>query len=1229
MKSARAFTLVVGSLAVACAARDARRDADPDAGARAIAQALLRTPAIAAELPRGGTLTLGADAYRPSTRAGFGSLEARLPLRASGATKITVAADVTLSIEPLDARDVAGVVVDDTVVYPNVATDTDLVQVASSSRVEELRVLRSDRAPAIARYRVASSGTVVQDGNDIAILDSTGHPVLRTAPAWAVDAQGVRRVVELTLRGDTIVASLDRTGLAYPIVVDPAWIAAGTGVVRHYDVELVNLPDGRLFAMGPIDDPAIYDPAKGTWTSVPRTSGRPSPTAAAVTSDNKVLAMAYQFGTPGSELFDPATGTWSLGPTPPTVRFYTKLVRLGSGKLLVIGGEVGGLIASTTEVYDATSGGPTSGWSAGPTMGRAHYQHSAISLSDGRVLVVGGGPDVKAAEILDAAGTTWTSLPDVPGLGVWSHATTPLPGGDALLVGGGIAARFHGSSNTWSALAAPPVNTWRHALSPLKNGKALMTGGEENSPLGFYSIARAFLFDPATSLFTETTSMGVARAYHTSELLANGNVIVVGGYGGGKSLASAELYRPGDAVTGTPCNVDGECAGNHCVDGFCCDAACNGTCVACSAAKKTSGVGDGLCGVAKAGTDPHDTCTDDGAATCANNGLCDGAGACQKYPSTSCSPRACTKGSECTSGNCVEGICCDTACTGPCVSCLAARKGAGGKNGVCEAVAAGTNPRSGCAPDLGFPTSCRADGFCDGAGACRAFAPAGTSCGTLSCASAKLTAARCNGSGVCQEATTDCAPFVCTTSTACGSSCASDAQCTPGVAFCRFSDGTCQPLKAKGTSCARNAECALGNCVDGVCCDTACAGACAACSATKKGEGIDGECGNVKSGTDPDGECPDDGAASCKRSGACDGKGGCALYASGEACGSASCVDGKSVARRCDGVGTCMVSTTADCGKYRCVEGACKTTCVGDSDCVDDAHCDAGTCKPRAENGAACTEARTCKSGLCVDSVCCAGPCNGQCEACDVEGAKGACVPVSGKPRGTRKACAAAAPADACSAAACDGIERTACLGFATSAIVCQTASCKDGEATFEARCDGRGKCASDGTKKRCEPFACGPSACLDKCTGPAECQSGYSCDTTSGKCLAAGTCDGDHTVRSVDGTRTTDCSPFRCESGGTCKSSCGTSGDCVAGFVCDPSGRCLSAPAEATDDGGCAVRPATRGSWSALVAVALVAAFLRRRRDVALARAVQNCAPNMMPTRRSHRPILTDSMLP
>ncbi|MBW2454843.1 MAG: hypothetical protein JRI68_10045 [Deltaproteobacteria bacterium] len=101
---------------------------------------------------------------------------------------------------------------------------------------------------------------------------------------------------------------------------------------------------------------------------------------------------------------------------------------------------------------------------------------------------------------------------------------------------------------------------------------------------------------------------------------------------------------------------------------------------------------DGSCdvGLAAAG----DPCDEEG------GDVCDGQGACVKTEGWTCD-----EGSECLSGHCADGVCCDAACDGACVACDTT-----GLVGQCTPHEAGTDPEGDCTT----PST----GVCDGAGAC-------------------------------------------------------------------------------------------------------------------------------------------------------------------------------------------------------------------------------------------------------------------------------------------------------------------------------------------------------------------------------------------------------------------------------------------------------------------------------------------------------------------------------
>jgi MYXO-CTERM domain-containing protein len=389
-----------------------------------------------------------------------------------------------------------------------------------------------------------------------------------------------------------------------------------------------------------------------------------------------------------------------------------------------------------------------------------------------------------------------------------------------------------------------------------------------------------------------------------------------------------------------------------------------------------------------------ESCGDDNG--CTGGTYCAGSTCKQKLDNG----EACSAGRECSTGFCVEGVCCDTACNGVCQACTAANKESG-EDGTCDLAQVGTDPHGDC-PDEGA-LSCKRDGLCDGAGACKLY-DAGVACGITRCEGNVQTGFACDGAGHCDaNAQNDCELYSCM-SGACTVACSTSTDCSP-LGYCE-TDGTCQEKQEDGTACEGPEMCSSGYCVDGVCCNKACAGQCEACDvATAPGtcspivgapHGIRPACdpgteGDVCSARACDGEqdtnscvgyvgaetgCRDqtctDGvetfSASCNGAGECGPAGPvkakkCEPYVcQGNGCGSApyesdmdcapkfrcdpnkrDCVP-KDVAS-CDGNYTIgnPDGTTTDCTPFKCEGSVCKDSCASVDDCVSGFVCDAAS----------------------------------------------------------------------------------------------------------------------------------------------------------------------------------------------------------------------------------------------------------------------------------------------
>ncbi len=265
---------------------------------------------------------------------------------------------------------------------------------------------------------------------------------------------------------------------------------------------------------------------------------------------------------PVEQLYDAAKGTWSSTGSLHASRYRHTATLLSDGKVLVAGGTPN---VASSELYDPISGT----WTVTGSLHAGRFGHTATLLSDGRVLVAGGSNSstniIADAEIYDPSTGAWT----VTGSTIRAragHTATLLPNGMVLVVGGANNNGFHESAELYN----PSTRAWQftgsnmshsrgnHTATLLSNGKVLVAAGSN----GNGALGDAELYNPSTQTWASTGSLSAGvRLGHKATLLPNGRVLVIGGRNNSSGLASSELYDPSTgqwAATGSTHDVRNE-----------------------------------------------------------------------------------------------------------------------------------------------------------------------------------------------------------------------------------------------------------------------------------------------------------------------------------------------------------------------------------------------------------------------------------------------------------------------------------------------------------------------------------------------------------------------------------------------------------------------------------------------------------------------------------------------
>ena len=329
-------------------------------------------------------------------------------------------------------------------------------------------------------------------------------------------------------------------------------------------------------AFGFLDSAELYDPPSGTWSSTGALSQPASGHTATLLPDGKVLVaggttlvVAAGINTfPASaaaQVYDPATGVWTSTGSMLNARSGHTATLLQSGKVLVAGGFGDSSFVSDAELYDPQSGT----WSPAGRLPIPRWLHSATRLQDGIVLVAGGSDDpdyispMSSVEIYDPVAGSWSEASALA-LPRYDHGAVLMPDGRLMVAGGwgsltlgngsvesttlNSTELYDPSTRRWTATSPLPAGQAETSASALLDGTILVAGGSMGGSGSSIEFATAtYRYHPDSATWTSAGDLHAGRNGHTATVLANGDVLVAGGRSGFANTpsATAEIYAAG------------------------------------------------------------------------------------------------------------------------------------------------------------------------------------------------------------------------------------------------------------------------------------------------------------------------------------------------------------------------------------------------------------------------------------------------------------------------------------------------------------------------------------------------------------------------------------------------------------------------------------------------------------------------------------------------------------
>lgn len=227
------------------------------------------------------------------------------------------------------------------------------------------------------------------------------------------------------------------------------------------------------------------------------------------------------------EEVDLATGSSNVVANLKFARAGHTAVLLSDGRILIAGG-ANGQPLNTAELYDYKKKRILRTL----TMKESRSNFDAITLPSGKVILIGGhGSNMKSIELFNPKKNTFSNAGFLH-FGRFIHKSILLDNGKILITGGFNLKETMSEVelydiSTQKSTVLQPMSSRRdgHSLIKTPNGKIIVLGGAD---LGGLSSATQ-VFDPSTNKFSAGSSIDYPVEGHTANLLHSGKILIYGG----------------------------------------------------------------------------------------------------------------------------------------------------------------------------------------------------------------------------------------------------------------------------------------------------------------------------------------------------------------------------------------------------------------------------------------------------------------------------------------------------------------------------------------------------------------------------------------------------------------------------------------------------------------------------------------------------------------------------